>query len=70
MYIITFFGCKTIKFPQVDDKGLMAFIVMHALKALPHLMGSSALADMYHLWLSDVALYLQAGERIVEGPSL
>ena len=69
-YIITFFGCKMIKVLQVDNKGLMAFIVVHTLEALLHLMGSSALANMYHLWLSDVALYLQAGECIVEGPSL
>jgi hypothetical protein len=48
-YIITFFTHKTIKVLQVDNKGLIAFIVVHTLKALPHLMGSSALADVYHI---------------------
>ena len=48
----------------------MAFIVMHTLKALLHLIGSSALANMYHLWLSNVTLYLQVGEHIIKGPSL
>ena len=69
-YIITFFGRKTIKVPQVDDKGLVAFIVMYTLEALLHLVGSSALANVYHLWLSNVTLYLHVGEHIVKGPSL
>jgi hypothetical protein len=107
-YIITFFGCKTIKVPQVDNKSLVAFIVIHTLKAhqqkgtwlqlpyhallclielirhnkavvtrflfadgpLSHLMGSGALTDMNHLWLSNVTLYLHVGKCIVEAPGL
>jgi hypothetical protein len=69
-YIITFFSCKIIKVLQVDDKGLVAFIVMYTLEALLHLVGSSALANVYHLWLSNVTLYLHVGECIVESLSL
>ena len=69
-YIITFFSYKTIKVLQVDNKGLVAFIVVYTLKALLHLMDSSVLANVYHLWLSNVTLYLHVGEHIVEDPGL
>ena len=68
--VVTFFSCETIEVAHVDNKGLVAFIVMYALQTLPHLMGSSTLADVYHLWLSNVTLYLHVGEHIVENPGL
>ena len=44
--VVTFFGHKTIEIVHEDNEGLVAFIVMHTLQALPHFVGSSALADM------------------------
>jgi len=68
--VVTLFGCETIEVAHEDNKGLVSFIVMYILQTLPHLMGSSTLADVYHLWLSDITLYLHVGERIVKDPDL
>ncbi len=46
-YIITFFGCTSIKFSHVYNKGLVAFIVIYSLQTLPHFVGSFTLTDMH-----------------------
>jgi hypothetical protein len=50
-YIVAFLCRETIEVLQVNDESLVTLIVMHALEALPHFVGISALTDMNHLCL-------------------
>jgi len=63
--VVTFFGSDAIEVSHVDNESLVSLIVVYTLQASPYVIGCGALINMNHLGISEVILYLHAGECII-----